>query len=96
MRGLAFLWRIRLLDMLQSRIYRWVIIFSVESKINYLAPAKGETLCAVGRVIRPGRRLSVVVADLFAITEKTQQKIAILQTTMMPVAPEEAQGARSF
>ena len=44
----------------------------------------------------PGRRLSVVVADLFAITEKTQQKIAILQTTMMPVAPEEAQGARSF
>ena len=71
-------------------------ILTVESKINYLAPAKGDTLCAVGRVIRPGRRLSVVVADLFAITEKTQQKIAILQTTMMPVAPEEAQGARSF
>ena len=86
MRGLAFLWRIRLLDML----------LTVESKINYLAPAKGDTLCAVGRVIRPGRRLSVVVADLFAITEKNQQKIAILQTTMMPVAPEEAQGARSF
>ena len=71
-------------------------ILTVESKINYLAPAKGDKLCAVGRVIRPGRRLSVMATDLFAITEKTQQKIAILQTTMMPVAPEEAQGARSF
>lgn len=29
-------------------------ILTVESKINYLAPAKGGKLCAVGRVIRPG------------------------------------------
>ena len=43
---------------------------TVESKINYLAPTKGDELCVVGRVIRPGRRLSVVAADLFAITEK--------------------------
>ena len=28
-------------------------ILTVESKINYLAPAKGGKLCAVGRVIRP-------------------------------------------
>ena len=45
-------------------------IITVESKINYLVPAKGDKLCAVGRVIRPGRRLCVVAADLFAITEK--------------------------
>ena len=45
-------------------------ILTVESKINYLAPAKGDKLCAVGRVIRPGRRLSVMATDLFAITEK--------------------------
>ena len=64
-------------------------ILTVESKINYLAPAKGDILRAVGRLIHPGRRLSVVVADLFAIRKKTQQKIAILQTTMMPLAPDE-------
>ncbi|MGB0704878.1 MAG: PaaI family thioesterase [Paracoccaceae bacterium] len=45
-------------------------ILTVESKINYLAPAKGDKLCAVGRVIRRGCRLSVVAADLFAIIEK--------------------------
>ena len=71
-------------------------ILTVESKINYLAPAKGDKLCAVGRVIRPGRRLSVMAADLFAITEKKQQKVAILQSTMRPVAPGQAQSARSF
>ena len=71
-------------------------ILTVESKINYLAPAKGDKLCAVGRVIRPGRRLSVMAADLFAITEKNQQKVAILQSTMRSVAPEQAQSARSF
>ena len=64
-------------------------ILTVESKINYFAPAKGDILRAVARIIHPGRRLSVVVADLFAISKKTQQKIAILQTTMMPLAPDE-------
>ena len=71
-------------------------ILTVESKINYLAPAKGDKSCAIRRVIRPGRRLSVMAADLFAITEKTQQKVAILQSIMMPIAPEQAQGLRSF
>jgi uncharacterized protein (TIGR00369 family) len=71
-------------------------ILTVEPKINYLAPAKGDKLCAVGRVIRPGRRLSVVAADLFAITEKNQQKGAILKSIMIPGALKEAQGVRSF
>ena len=52
-------------------------ILTVESKINYLAPAKGDKLCAVERVIRHGRRLSVVAAHLSAITQKTQQTGAI-------------------
>jgi len=68
-------------------------ILTVESKINYLAPAKGGKLCAVGRVIRPGHRLSV---DLFAITEKDQQTGAILKSIMIPGALKEAQGVRSF
>ena len=45
-------------------------ILTVESKINYLAPAKGDKSCAVGRIIRPGRRLSMMAADLFASIEK--------------------------
>jgi hypothetical protein len=45
-------------------------IFIGIRKINYLAPAKGDKLCAVKRVIRPGRRLCVMAADLFAIIEK--------------------------
>lgn len=50
-------------------------MLTVESKINYLAPAKGDKLCAVGRVIRPGRRLSLVPAGLFAITVKNNRQV---------------------
>jgi uncharacterized protein (TIGR00369 family) len=50
-------------------------ILTVESKINYLAPTTGGKLCAVERVICPGRRLSVVAAGLFAITEKTNRQV---------------------
>jgi hypothetical protein len=44
----------------------------------------------------PGRRLSVVAAGLFAITEKDQQTGAILKSIMIPGALKEAQGVRSF
>lgn len=60
-------------------------VMTAEIKINLLAPGKGEFLRATGRVIKPGRRLFVVAADVHAIDGETETLVAILQGTMIPV-----------
>lgn len=60
-------------------------VMTVEMKINLLAPASGDRLVAVGRVIRPGRRLMVVSADVWAETGDQRRHVAMLQGTMIPV-----------
>ncbi len=41
-------------------------VLSTEFKVNLLAPAIGERLRAVATVLKPGRTLTVVEADVFA------------------------------
>jgi uncharacterized protein (TIGR00369 family) len=41
-------------------------ILAVEFKINLLAPGRGERLVAEGRVVRPGRTLTVSQASVYA------------------------------
>lgn len=60
-------------------------VMTVEAKINLLAPAMGEALVARGRVVKPGRRLTVVTAEVFAIRAGAETCIAILQGTMIPM-----------
>ena len=43
-------------------------VLAVEFKINLLAPARGARFRACGRVVRPGRTLTVCQADVFAET----------------------------
>ena len=56
-----------------------------EIKINLLAPARGDRLIATGRVVKPGRRLCVVTAEVHAETDSAAKLIAILQGTIVPV-----------
>lgn len=60
-------------------------VLTTEMKINLLAPGQGEALVARGRVIKPGRRLFVVQADVFAVSQGQERHIALLTGTMMPV-----------
>jgi len=60
-------------------------VMTAEIKINLLAPARGDYLRATGKIIKPGRRLLVVTAEVHAITDSTEKLIAILQGTMVPV-----------
>jgi uncharacterized protein (TIGR00369 family) len=62
-------------------------VMTVEAKINLMAPATGDWLIARGKVIRAGRRLTVVQAEVFAIKGENQSLIALLQATMIPVDP---------
>ncbi len=61
-------------------------VVTAEIKVNLLAPARGERLIATGRVIKPGKRLSVVTAEVHAEAGDTRTLIAILQGTMVPVS----------
>ncbi len=60
-------------------------VVTAEIKINLLAPARGQKLIAIGKVVKPGKRLCVVTADVFASDNGQETLIAILQGTMVPV-----------
>ena len=52
-------------------------VVTAEIKINLLAPARGDRLIAIGKVVKP--------AEVFAQTGDQQVLIALLQGTMVPV-----------
>jgi uncharacterized protein (TIGR00369 family) len=58
-------------------------VLTVEYKINMLAPAKGERLLAVGSVVKPGRTLSIVRADVYALEDGRETLVAAMQQTLM-------------
>lgn len=60
-------------------------VMTVEMKINLMSPAMGDMLIAEGRVIRPGRRILVVAADVWAASGDSRKHVAMLQGTMIPV-----------
>lgn len=60
-------------------------VMTVEMKINLLSPAVGDSVLAIGKVVRAGKRLTVVQADVFAIKGDSRKPIALLQGTMIPV-----------
>ena len=58
---------------------------TVEYKINYLAPGIGERIIAVGKVLRPGRTISICSADVFAESAGERKLFAYFVATMMTV-----------
>ncbi len=58
-------------------------VLSVEYKLNFLAPAKGESLLARGSVVRQGRSLIVTQAEVFAMEEGKHTLCALMQQTIM-------------
>lgn len=60
-------------------------VMTVEMKINLLSPATGEGFEALGEVVRAGRRLTIVRAEVFALDNSARKPIAVLQGTMIGV-----------
>ena len=60
-------------------------VLTTEFKINLLAPADGERLRAVGRVVKPGRTLTICDVEVFAVkagAEKICAKLLLTHMTM--------------
>ena len=58
-------------------------VLTVEYKLNMLAPAEGERLVARGEVLKPGRSLSVVRVEVWAIRGDQRTQVAAMQQTLM-------------
>jgi uncharacterized protein (TIGR00369 family) len=60
-------------------------VLTIEYKINLLAPAKGQRFRMEGRVIKPGRTVTVAEGQAFAIDEGKEKLIATMGCTLMAV-----------
>ena len=59
-------------------------VLAVEFKVNLIRPAKGESFVARAEVIKSGRTLTVVRADVHALSGGDKSElVAIMQGTMM-------------
>ena len=58
-------------------------VLTVEYKVNMLAPAEGDLLVARAEVLKPGRSLSVVRADVWARRGDEETRVAAMQQTLM-------------
>jgi uncharacterized protein (TIGR00369 family) len=59
-------------------------VMSVEFKVNLLRPANASAFLARAEVIKPGKTLTVVRADVFGVSEQDEnQLVATMQGTMI-------------
>lgn len=58
-------------------------VLAVEFKINLLSPARAKRFLARGRVLRPGRTLTVAQADVFGLEGGDQTLVATLLSTII-------------
>ena len=65
-------------------------VLTVEFKINLLAPAKGDRLVAIGRVIKPGRTLTIcsLEVDVFDGPRATPCAYGLQTLMCMPGRPD--------
>lgn len=60
-------------------------VLTIEFKINLLAPAKGQRFRMEGRVLKPGRTITVTEGRAYAIDEGREKLIATMGCTLMCV-----------
>ncbi len=60
-------------------------VLTIEFKTNFLAPAEGEKLLARGRVIKPGRNITVSHADVLITNNGEERLCATMTATNMAI-----------
>jgi uncharacterized protein (TIGR00369 family) len=58
-------------------------VLTVEFKVNFLSPAKGERFIARGKVVKLGQTIIVTSGEVFSLNENTQKLVALMTATMM-------------
>lgn len=68
-------------------------VLTVEYKINLLSPATGDRFVARASVIRPGRTLTIVQADVFASAGGAERRTATMLATIITLRDRSDQPA---
>ncbi|MBC3920170.1 PaaI family thioesterase [Undibacterium sp. CY18W] len=63
---------------------------TAEYKINIVAPGKGDTLIARGKVLKAGKTLVVSSAEVFVVHEGKEKLCAIMQQTLFVIPKTES------
>jgi uncharacterized protein (TIGR00369 family) len=58
-------------------------VLTIEFKLNLLAPARGDRFVFRGRVVKPGRTITVAEARAFALTGEEEKLMATMTGTLM-------------
>ena len=61
-------------------------VLSIEYKVNFMSPARGETFKGIGKVLRSGRTITVCSGDVVAVEGGKERVVAIMLATMISVA----------
>jgi uncharacterized protein (TIGR00369 family) len=60
-------------------------VLTTEYKVNFLAAAEGERLVARGKVVKPGRTLTIASAEAFCVQDGSERLCAVMLQTLMRV-----------
>ncbi len=60
-------------------------VLTIEFKINLLAPGQGDYFRAIGRVVKPGRTITVCEGEVLACKGQDAKRVATISATMMAV-----------
>ena len=64
-------------------------VLTIEFKINLLAPARGESFRMEGRVLKPGRTVTVCEGRAYALHGGTEKLVATMGCTLMAITGRE-------
>ena len=62
-------------------------VLTVEFKVNLINPAAGERFLAVGKVVKPGRTLTICSGEATARQGAERTLVAMMQATMIQMRP---------
>ena len=60
-------------------------VLTIEYKVNFMAPARGERFKGIGKVLRSGRTITVCSGDVVAIENGKEKVVATMLATMISV-----------
>lgn len=66
-------------------------VLTIEFKVNLLAPGQGERFVARGRVLKPGRTITVSNGEVFAVRGGAERLVATMTATNMTIRERDLQ-----
>lgn len=60
-------------------------VLTIEYKVNFVSPAKGDKFKGIGKVVKAGRTITVCTGDVVAVDKGIEKVVAIMQATMISI-----------